>query len=163
MIKKLGVVAFFLVALALMPVYAFGEDAASTVSTVDASIQEKDAAALVEEEAIPAEEGVGEGVVTGEITVLDKTTGSITVKGADDAEKTFSVVDGETILWKGIEDIKLADINKGDKAEVGYYTNDAGNLVASWVDVIIPEQPVAAGAQTAPEPEVTTPITSDEE
>jgi len=166
MIKKLGVVAFFLVVLALTPVCAFSEDAADTVSTIDASVQEKDAAVPVDEEVIPAEEGVGEGVVTGDITALDKTTGSITVKGADNAEKAFSVVDGETILWKGIEDIKLADINKGDKAEVGYYTNDAGNLVASWVDVIVPEQPAAAGTQiapAAPEATIAPPVTSDKE
>ena len=99
---------------------------------------------------MPAEEGTGEGVVTGEITALDQTAGSITVKGVDGAEKAFSVVEGETILWKGIEDIKIADIKKGDKAEVGYYTNDAGKLVASWVDVIVPEQPAAAESQTAP-------------
>ncbi|PIV39017.1 MAG: hypothetical protein COS29_04875, partial [Candidatus Omnitrophica bacterium CG02_land_8_20_14_3_00__42_8] len=97
---------------------------------------------------------VGEGVVTGEITALDAAAGSITVKGADSAEKAFNVIDGETILWKGIEDIKLADIKKGDKAEVGYYTNDTGKLVASWVDVIVPEQPAAAGpvSQAVPVP-----------
>jgi multidrug resistance efflux pump len=60
------------------------------------------------------------------------------------------VVDGETILWKGIEDIKLADIKKGDKAEIGYYTDDAGKLVASWVDVIVPEQPAAIDTQANP-------------
>jgi len=99
---------------------------------------------------LPAEEGVGEGVVTGEVTALDASAGSISVKGADGAEKAFSVIDGETILWKGIEDIKLSDIKKGENAEVGYYTNDAGKLVASWVDVIIPEQPANAAAPTAP-------------
>ena len=77
--------------------------------------------------------------------------GSISIKGADGAEKAFSVVDGETILWKGIEDIKLSDIKKGENAEVGYYTNDAGKLVASWVDVVVPEKPAsAADAQTTP-------------
>jgi len=30
------------------------------------------------------------------------------------------------------------------------YTDDAGRLVASWVDVIVPEQPAATGGQTAP-------------
>ncbi len=150
MIKKLAVVVFLLGAVVLISAYAFAEDAASSTDTSEPSVTEvapaKDAAMSTDEEAIPAEEGVGEGVVTGEITALDAAAGSITVKGADGAEKAFNVVDGETILWKGIEDIKLSDIKKGDKAEVGYYTNDTGKLVASWVDVIIPEQPASAGA-----------------
>lgn len=148
MIKKLAMVVFLLGAVVLVSAYAFAEDAANPADTSAPSATEvapaKDTM-TAEEDMIPVEEGVGEGVVTGEVTVLDAAAGSITVKGADSAEKAFNVIDGETILWKGIEDIKLADINKGDKAEVGYYTNDAGKLVASWVDVIVPEQPAAAG------------------
>jgi hypothetical protein len=143
MIKKLAVVVFFLGAVICMSVPVYSED--NTASPADESM-----AVPQDEEMLPAEEGVGEGVITGDVTALDTTAGSITVKGVDGAEKAFSVVDGETILWKGIEDIKLADIKKGDKAEVGYYTDDAGKLVASWVDVIVPEQPAATGGQTAP-------------
>jgi hypothetical protein len=160
MIKKLAVVVFLLGAVVLASAYAFAADAASSTDTsapsaaevapaTDASM-ETDAAMATDEEAMPAEEGVGEGVVTGEITALDATAGSIAVKGSDGAEKAFSVIEGETILWKGIEDITLADIKQGEKAEVGYYTNDTGKLVASWVDVIVPEQPAAMGNQAAP-------------
>ena len=156
MIKKLAVVVFILGAVVLISAYAFAEDnATNTANPTDTSVPKTEVkpakdTTLADEETLPAEEGVGEGVITGDVTVLDTTAGSITIKGADGAEKAFSVVDGETILWKGIEDIKLADIKKSDKAEVGYYTDDAGKLVASWVDVIVPEQPVAAGGQTAP-------------
>lgn len=168
MIRRLAVVIFFIAAVALMPVYAFSEDTADTAGVADVtapqtevSAQEKDVAMPADEEALPAEEGVGEGVVTGEVTALDQASGAITIKAADGAEKAFNVIDGETILWKGIEDIKLADIKKGDKAEVGYYTNDTGSLVASWVDVIVPEQPAATGAQTTQEPSAAQP--SDEQ
>ena len=142
MIKKLAVVVFFLGAVICMSVPVYSEDNAASPADEAMTVPQ-------DEEMLPAEEGVGEGVITGDVTALDTTTGSITVKGVDGAEKAFSVVDGETILWKGIEDIKLADIKKGDKAEVGYYTDDAGKLVASWVDVIVPEQPAA----TVPEEE----------
>jgi hypothetical protein len=158
MVKKLAVVVFLLGAVVLVSAYAFAEDAASPADTSETAV---DTAIPAEEDMIPAEEGVGEGVVTGEITALDATAGSITVKGSDGAEKAFNVVDGETILWKGIEDINLADIKQGDKAEVGYYTNDTGKLVASWVDVIVPEQPAAMGNQTAPASE-TESATSEE-
>nr|MBU1328347.1 hypothetical protein [Candidatus Omnitrophota bacterium] len=143
MIKKLAVVVFFFGTVIGMSVPVYSEYNAA--DPTDESI-----AVPQDEEMLPAEEGVGEGVITGDVTALDATAGSITVKGSDGAEKAFSVVDGETILWKGIEDIKLTDIKKSDKAEVGYYTDDAGKLVASWVDVIVPEQPVATGTQTAP-------------
>jgi hypothetical protein len=154
MIKKLAVVVFLLGAMALASAHVFAEDTTSTTDTsADTSAVSATEATTAEEDNIPAEEGVGEGVITGEVTVLDTATGSISIKGDDSTEKAFSVVDGETILWKGIEDIKLSDIKKGDKAEVGYYTSDAGKLVASWVDVIVPEPPTAAGAQTtAPAP-----------
>lgn len=142
--KKLMLIIFLLGAVIAISAYAFAEEAASPAADTPATSATEAAPAQdtmsSEEDMIPAEEGVGEGVVTGEITALDAAAGSVTVKGSDGIEKVFNVVDGETILWKGIEDIKISDVKKGDKAEVGYYTNDTGKLVASWVDVIIPEQ-----------------------
>jgi hypothetical protein len=167
--KKLVLVIFLLGAVMAISAYAFAEEAASTAADTSTATPSATEAAPAKdnmpagEGAIPAEEGVGEGVVTGEITALDASAGTLSIKGADGAEKAFNVVDGETILWKGIEDIKIADIKQGDKAEVGYYTNDAGKLVASWVDVVVPEQPAAAASttQTAPVKE-TAPETSEE-
>jgi multidrug resistance efflux pump len=158
MIKKIGILVIFLVAVICLSAPLFAEDQPAA-KTEPAVTQEPMPAA---EELLPEEEATGEGVITGEVTSLDTATGAITVKGDDGAEKSFSVVEGETILWKGIEDIKLADIKKGDKAEVGYYTDDAGKLIASWVDVIVPEQPAASGAPAAAETE-TSPAIPDEE
>ena len=94
----------------------------------------------VSDEEVMLTEELGEGVITGEVISLDKDLSTITVKIEDGIEKTFSVVGGETILWRGIEDIELADIKKGEEAEVGYYTDESGNLIASWVDVLIEEE-----------------------
>ena len=156
MIKKLAVIVFFLGVIALLSAPIFAEET-TTAKPADTSAQKTEVAPTnvatpADEEALPAEQGVGEGVVTGEITSLDAAKGAISVKGADGAEKAFNVVDGETILWKGIEDIKLSDVKKGDKAEVGYYTDDAGKLIASWVDVVVPEQPAAAATESQPAP-----------
>jgi len=146
MIKRLVMVVFCVGAIICIsaPVYSQDNSAESSDTSVSMPV-------AADEETLPVEEGAGEGVITGDVTALDTTTGSITIKGADGVEKAFNVVDGETILWKGIEDIKLPDIKNGDKAEVGYYTDDTGKLVASWVDVIVPEQPSATGAPSAPE------------
>ncbi|MCX5687628.1 MAG: hypothetical protein NTV71_03165 [Candidatus Omnitrophica bacterium] len=157
MVKKLVMVVFFLGAVMYMSVPAYSEDNAAKPADVSVVTPMAE-----DEEILPAEEGAGEGVVTGEVMALDAAAGSISVKGADGAEKVFSVVDGETILWKGIEDIKLSDIKKNDNAEVGYYTDDAGKLIASWVDVIVLDQPAVAGVQTAPGAAESSPVSGEE-
>ncbi len=88
-------------------------------------------------------EDLDEGVITGKVVSMDTVAGTISVKTDRDKGKTFSVIDGETILWKGIEDIELSDVSEGQEAEVGYYTDDSGTLIASWVDVLIEEEEVA--------------------
>lgn len=128
------------------------------------------------EKAVPTEaedvtlpEEPGEGVITGTVVSLDKDAGLISVKTTDGVEKAFSVIGGETILWRGIEDIELATINVGEEAEVGYYTDDSGKLIASWVDIIVeektapPSETPGQGAQgtTEPLPEETGPITEE--
>lgn len=110
----------------------------------------------VEEVAMPEEdlalaEVSGEGVITGKVVSLDVDSGIIVVRTEDGTEKTFSVVEGDTILWKGIDDIELSDIAEGDTAEVGYYTDETGSHVASWVDVLIEEETIPLEA--APEAE----------
>ena len=83
-------------------------------------------------------EWMDEGVVTGNVVSVDSDSGTVTV-ALEEGDKTFNIVGGETILWKGIEDIELSDVSVGEEAEVGYYTDESGNLVASWVDVLIEE------------------------
>jgi len=92
------------------------------------------------EEGVALREEAGEGVLTGEVVSLDADLGTISVKIGDGLEEEFSVLDGETILWKGIEDIELSSINVADTVEVGYYTNEEGQLIASWVDVLVEEE-----------------------
>ncbi len=104
---------------------------------VPLSAEEDTTRAIVSEDDTMLSLELGEGVVVGEVTSLDAST--ITVKIEGDKETTFSVVDGETILWKGIEDIALSDIEAGEQAEIGYYTDEADNFIASWVDVIVEE------------------------
>lgn len=95
-----------------------------------------------------------EGVITGEVLSLDAASGTITVS-ADGAQKTFSVLDGETILWRGIEDIELAGIKAGEEAEVGYYSDESGALIASWVDVLVEEKEEEAVSLEVEEEELT--------
>lgn len=95
---------------------------------------------------IAATEETGEGVLTGTVVDLNVSPGTITIKTSDSAEKTFSVVGGETILWKGIDDIELSAINKGEEAEIGYYTDESGKLIASWVDVMVEETAIPGNA-----------------
>ncbi|MFC1667438.1 hypothetical protein ACFL0P_06230 [Candidatus Omnitrophota bacterium] len=93
---------------------------------------------------------LGEGVLTGEVASLDLNSSTITVKFKGGDARTFSVIMGETILWRGIEDIELSDIKKGQEAEVGYYTDGDNKLIASWVDVF-EEELLPVKKETAPE------------
>lgn len=115
----------------------------------------------VADEVAAVEEEIGliadadEGVITGDVISVDIVAGSVTVKTDDGKERTFSVVDGETILWKGIEDIELSDVEAGEEAEVGYYTDESGKVVASWVDVLIAEDVAPLEVDVGAEEEVT--------
>ena len=101
------------------------------------------------EEELALTEEAGEGVITGDVTTLDADAGTVSVKVTQGSDMTFTVVDGETILWRGIEDIELSDIRVGEEAEVGYYTNENGDLIASWVDVLVEEEVVPVEALDA--------------
>ncbi|MBU4343397.1 MAG: hypothetical protein KKG01_07945 [Candidatus Omnitrophica bacterium] len=101
------------------------------------------------EEELALTEEAGEGVITGGVTTLDADAGTVSVKVTQGSDMTFTVVDGETILWRGIEDIELSDIKVGEEAEVGYYTNENGDLIASWVDVLVEEEFVPVEALEA--------------
>ena len=84
-------------------------------------------------------EDYGEGVITGKVIMLDLACKAVTVKTDSGIDSKFNILDGETILWKGVEDIEITDIREGDDVEVGYYTDESNNLIASWVDILIEE------------------------
>jgi len=96
-------------------------------------------------------EDLSEGVIVGEVTSVDTSVSTITIKTDAGKQKTFSVINGETILWKGIEDIELSDVKVGEEAEVGYYTDDSGTLIASWVDILAEESSVPLAGATEEE------------
>ncbi|MBC8473822.1 MAG: hypothetical protein H8D54_03325 [Candidatus Omnitrophica bacterium] len=104
---------------------------------------------VTSEEEVSLTEEAGEGVITGDVTILDAGAGTVSVKVTEGSAMTFTVVDGETILWRGVEDIELSDIRVGEEAEVGYYTNESGDLIASWVDVLAEEEVVPVEALEA--------------
>lgn len=97
-----------------------------------------------EESTLPADDitlmgNLSEGVIVGKVTSVDTSVSTITIKTDAGKQKTFSVINGETILWEGIEDIELSDVSEEQEAEIGYYTNDSGTLIASWVDILAEE------------------------
>lgn len=110
----------------------------ATFLTAPLFAQEEEAE-FSEEDVIMLEEP-GEGVITGEVVSLDVNSSTITVKTDEGEQKTFSVVKEETILWRGIEDIELGAIKKGEQVEVGYYSDEKNILIASWVDILIEEE-----------------------
>ena len=139
-ITEIGIIFFFVLFLAA-PLFA----------------QENLEEVVMPEQDLALAEVPDEGVITGEVISLDVDSGAIVVKTEDGIEKTFSVLEGDTILWKGIDDIELSDITVGEAAEVGYYTDETGTHIASWVDVLIEEGTIPLEA--APEVETLPDIT----
>ena len=145
-ISRAGVLLLFILFL-IAPLFADnGEEGLMGPPKEEEVVIQEDA---VNEDVVETESG--EGVITGSVVSLDAAAGAITVKMDTGENKTFSIVDGETILWKGIDDIKLSDINKGEEAEVGYYTDEAGKLIASWVDVIVEDESAPAAPEAVSE------------
>ena len=44
--------------------------------------------------------------------------------------------EGETIIWKGVDNIDLSAIKAGEEVEVGYYTGEDNEYIASWIDLL---------------------------
>ncbi|MFH1782176.1 MAG: hypothetical protein ABH848_01000 [Candidatus Omnitrophota bacterium] len=82
------------------------------------------------------QEESGEGVVVGDVSDLNLDSSLISVK-IDDKEMTFSIIQGETIIWKGIDDVELSAIKKDERVEIGYYTGQDDLHIASWIDVLV--------------------------
>lgn len=87
-------------------------------------------------------------VVRGKVTVVDLKANRISVQ-AEGAEKNFTFDPQDFIVWQGDDEVKTEDIKAGVEAEVGYYTDENGLEIASWVDLT----PLEEGEEVAVPPE----------
>jgi hypothetical protein len=75
------------------------------------------------------------GAVTGDITALDLTASTLTVKGPNDDGGTYKV-DAYTGIMNGADKVALKDLQKGWRVVVNYDTTSKGK-VAKLIEVVV--------------------------
>ena len=90
-------------------------------------------------------------VVRGKVTMVDLKANRISVE-IESKERSFTFDPQDFIVWKGDDEVKVEEIKTGSDAEVGYYKDETGIEIASWVDLT----PVEEGAEQIATPEETT-------
>lgn len=98
-------------------------------------------------------------IVSGKVTAIDLTANKLSVKDAEGAAQEFALDPNLTTVWDDAadEEKELADLAVGKDVVVEYRVDEAGKKIASWIDIVAPEEsaakPVAAPAPvSAPAP-----------
>ena len=73
-------------------------------------------------------------VVRGKVTAIDQQAKRISIQ-AESGNFNFNFDPEDFIVWKGDDEVKTDEIKTGADAEVGYYTDESGLQIASWVDL----------------------------
>ena len=94
-------------------------------------------------------------VVRGKIMTMDLNMNKLSVQTTSGESLALSFDKEDFIVWKGDDEVEAKEIQVGSEAEVGYYADENGAKVASWVDLTplaeATEEPEAAVEETAPE------------
>ena len=96
-------------------------------------------------------------VVRGKVSNIDSKANRITLQ-ANGKDHSFTFDPQDFIVWKGDDEVKTDEIKNGTDAEVGYYTDETGIEIASWVDLTPVEEgeEISVPAETSmPEPDAT--------
>ena len=73
-------------------------------------------------------------VIRGKVNMIDLKANRITLQ-AEGKDHSFTFDPQDFIVWKGDDEVKTDEIKMGAEAEVGYYTDETGIEIASWVDL----------------------------
>ena len=74
-------------------------------------------------------------VVRGKITAMDAASGKLSVQTASGEPLALTFDKEDFIVWKGDDEVEAKEIQIGSDAEVGYYADENGAKIASWVDL----------------------------
>lgn len=93
-------------------------------------------------------------VIRGKVSMIDLKANRMTLQ-ADGKDHSFTFDPQDFIVWKGDDEVKTDEIKTGAEAEVGYYTDETGIEIASWVDLT----PAAEGEEVSVPAETSLPVT----
>lgn len=75
------------------------------------------------------------GLISGTITGIDIEKKSITVSDDTGSSRNLFIDEEATVIWMRDKEVSISGIPAGKHAEVEYYKDESGNLVADWVDI----------------------------
>jgi len=81
-------------------------------------------------------------VIRGKVSMVDLEDNRIEVNSQGE-NRNFSFDPQDFIVWKGDDEVKTDQIKEGSDAEIGYYTDERGVEVASWVDLTPLEESIS--------------------
>ncbi len=73
-------------------------------------------------------------VVRGKVSLIDLKANRISIQ-SEGKDLSFTFDPQDFIVWKGDDEVETSQIAMGVEAEVGYYTDESGLQIASWVDL----------------------------
>lgn len=93
-------------------------------------------------------------VVRGKVTEIDLNASRLAVQTTDGQSLALSFDKEDFIVWRGDDEVEAKEIQTGSEAEVGYYADESGAKIASWVDltpVETMEEPAASAEELGEE------------
>ncbi|MFH1858330.1 MAG: hypothetical protein ABH845_05465 [Candidatus Omnitrophota bacterium] len=78
-------------------------------------------------------------VIRGKVKAIDLTANRVTME-YENADRSFTFDPQDFIVWQGDDEVKPEVIKPGIEAEVGYYKDETGLEIASWVDLTPAEE-----------------------
>lgn len=111
--------------------------------------------AIAQEEVVESvEEEEVLDIVSGKVASLDLTGNKLTVTDTEGAAQEFVLDPNLTTVWDDAadEEKELGDLAVGKDVVVEFRVDEAGKKIASWIDIVVPEEK-APVAPAAPEEE----------
>lgn len=97
-------------------------------------------------------------VIRGKVTNVDLQANRVSLQ-AEGKDRSFTFDPEDFIVWQGDDEVKPDAIKAGVEAEVGYYTDEKGLEIASWVDLT----PIEEGEEIVTVPNVESPLPQEVE
>ncbi|MBI4436310.1 MAG: hypothetical protein HY590_02710 [Candidatus Omnitrophica bacterium] len=92
-------------------------------------------------------------VIRGKVTNMDLKGNRVSLQSKEGKDYSFTFDPQDFIVWKGDDEVKADEIKTGAEAEVGYYADETGREIASWVDLT----PAEEGEEEVTVPEAAAP------
>lgn len=106
--------------------------------------------AFAQEEAAEEEEVLD--IVSGKVAALDLTGNKVSITDTEGKAQEFVLDPNLTTVWDDAadEEKELSDLAVGKDVVVEFRVDEAGKKIASWIDIVVPEEKAPAETPVVP-------------